>query len=175
MKLLNINGHESLVDVGCGTGSLLKVVSKTYPKLKMTGIDPDPKVLEIAHKKLEGRNVELIQTGADKLPMKTGSVDVVVSTLAFHHMPNGIKQMALQEIHRILKDDGKFLLVDFGEVRGLRILYYLEVILHIPENTTIKDNVDGKIPVFLQEAGFEYKKVAPRYRGTIDFIMATKS
>lgn len=166
VKLLNLKPGEKLLDVGCGTGSLLKVAKRLHPDNEMIGIDIDKKVLEIARKKLASAEIQLINTGAESLPFPDKSFDVVVSTLIFHHLPTEIKKKALSEIKRVLKPDGCFLLVDFGKIDGaLKLVYYAEVVLKIPEAETAKDNVEGKIPSYLREAGFEFKEVAGRYLG----------
>jgi len=115
VRLLNLKPGEKFLDVGCGTGSLLKVARKLHPDNEMVGIDIDKKILEIAKKKLDSIGITLINTGAENLPFPDNSFDVVVSTLIFHHLPTEIKLKALSEIKRVLKPDGRFLLVDFGK------------------------------------------------------------
>lgn len=174
VKLLDLKPGERLLDVGCGTGTLLKVARQSHPDNEMVGIDIDKKVLEIAKSKLAFTGIQLINTGAENLRFPDKSFDVVVSTLIFHHLPTEIKRKALLEIKRVLKPNGRFLLVDFGKIVGaLKIVYYLEVIIRLPEAKTAKDNVEGKIPNFLQEAGFEFKEVSSRYLG-IQYLLAKK-
>lgn len=176
VDLLNLKQSERLLDVGCGTGSLLKVAKRKFPTVSMVGIDIDQKVLNIAGNKFqkEGLDIDLIKTGAEKLPFKTASFDAIVSTLIFHHLPYEIKRQALKEIHRVLKPNGRFLLVDFGKLKlPLKLVYYLEVLIKIPEAKTAKDNVEGKIPGLLKETGFKFKEVAPRYFG-IQYLLSRK-
>ena len=176
VNLLEIKSGENLLDVGCGTGSLLLVAKKIYPNNEMVGIDVDSEVLEIASKKFKKNSldVKLINTSTAKLPFNDSSFDTVVSTLIFHHLPTKIKLQALQEIHRVLKKDGRFLLVDFGRLgMWLKLIYWLEVIFRVPEAKTAKDNVEGKIPYFLKEAGFKFQEASKRYRG-VDYILARK-
>lgn len=176
IDLLDLEPNERLLDVGCGTASLLVAAKSRFPNVEMTGVDIDKKVLSIAQSKLQKNSldVELINTGAQKLPFPDSSFDVIVSTLIFHHLPTEIKKQALGEIYRVLKKDGRFLLVDFGKLDGfLRFIYYIEVVLQIPEHRTARDNVEGKMPGFLNEAGFKIKEVAPQYRG-IQYLLANK-
>ncbi len=118
VKLLGLKPEEKLLDVGCGTGSLLKVAKRLYPDNQMFGIDIDKNVLEIARRKLVSTGVQLINSGAENLPFPDKSFDAVVSTLIFHHLPAEIKRKALLEIRRVLKPNGRFLLVDFGKIDG---------------------------------------------------------
>ena len=176
VKLLGLKPNEKLLDVGCGTGSLLRVARKEHPETVMTGIDIDQNVLNIAKTKFDKDrlDIKLIKTGAEKLPFETGSIDAVISTLIFHHLPFEIKQQALKEIYRVLKPKGRFLLVDFGKLDfPLKLIYYLEVLIRMPEAKSAKDNVEGIIPILLKEAGFNFKEVAPSYFG-IQYLMSTK-
>lgn len=150
---------------------------KSYPLSRITGVDIDKKILKIARKKIKEQklSITLKQAGADRLPFQRASVDVVVSTLVFHHLPEHIKKRALKEIYRILKKKGKFILIDFGkaEIWYIKLLFLLEKLLKIPEADTSKDNFEGKIPSLLRDEGFSFKEQFPRFRG-IHFIVARK-
>lgn len=75
----------------------------------------------------------------------------------------------------MLKENGRFLLVDFGKLNfPLKIFYYLEVLFRIPEAKTSKDNVEGKIPEYLKQANFKFKEVSERYKG-IQYILVKKA
>lgn len=177
VNLLKLKPYERLLDLGCGTGSLLMVAKKKNPYVEMVGVDVDKKILEIAQKKIQKNNlnIKLIKSSADKLPFPDSSFDIVVSTLVFHHLPTDVKKETLKEVHRILKKNGRFLLVDFGKLRRfLKIFYYLEVLFRIPEAETAKDNVEGKIPEYLIQANFKFKEISPRYFG-IQYLLVSKS
>ena len=176
VSLLKLKPYERLLDLGCGTGSLIIFAKKRNSNVDIVGVDVDERVLEIAQRKIqkETLKVRLVKTGASKLPFPDSSFDVVVSTLVFHHLPTDVKKEALKEIHRVLKKNGRFLLADFGKLGLLKIFYYLEVLFRIPEAKTAKDNVEGKIPEYLKQAGFNFKEVAPSDKG-IKFLLATKN
>ncbi len=53
--------------------------------------------------------VKVLRARAEDLPFASSSFDVVASTLIFHHLTTEIKQLAMTEIHRVLKPDGRFL------------------------------------------------------------------
>ncbi|MHC1747688.1 MAG: class I SAM-dependent methyltransferase [Cellulosilyticaceae bacterium] len=74
-------------------------------------------MLNIAREKL-GERAELIQGDAEQLPYKDNSFDVVMCTESFHHYPQPLG--ALQEIYRVLKPQGKFLLCDTWIVSPFR-------------------------------------------------------
>ncbi len=179
LKAVEFRYGESLLDVGCGTATLLMLAKSQHPTSRVVGIDPDEKILRIARKKMSngyGLDIELIKAGAEQLPFEKTSFDVVVSSLVFHHLPTDIKKQALREIHRVLKPTGRFLLADFGPAKTMlpKILFSLARLLHLEEWNSLQDNIHGRIPVFLREAGFTVHEAAPLYRG-IRFWLATKT
>jgi ubiquinone/menaquinone biosynthesis C-methylase UbiE len=105
---------DSILDVGCGTGSLLALIAKTIPSVKATGLDPDPKALAIAARKLDGSAVQLDQGFADKLPYPEASFDRVFSSFMFHHLEAPEQQAMVAEARRVLKPGGRLELVDFA-------------------------------------------------------------
>src|SRR3990170_2056503 len=117
LALSEIVDGEKIMDVGCGSGTLLIEAKTRYPNSDFLGIDPDKKILQLAEKKLEqaGVKARLVQGFAQELPFPPASFDLVISTLIFHHMSTPVKKEAVKEIYRILKDMGRFLLADFGQ------------------------------------------------------------
>ena len=176
VNLLKLKPYERLLDLGCGTGSLLVVAKRKHSTVDMIGVDVDEKILDIAQRKIQKENlsVRLVKASADKLPFPDSSFDVVVSTLVFHHLPTDVKKEALKEVHRVLKKNGRFLLADFGKLGLLKIFYHLEVLFRIPEAKTAEDNVEGRIPEYLRAANFKFTEIALRYLG-IQYLLAKKA
>lgn len=174
IRLLELRNGESLIDIGCGTGSLLIPAKLKYPKSRIVGIDPDQIVLDIASKKISKNNVEveLIKAYGEKIPFESSTFDASVSVLVFHHVPAEIKKQIIKEVYRILKPKGRFLLADFGKPHNLlwKILLKLAI---FEEGKYIQDNLSGKIPIFLEEVGFKVKEISTRYRN-IQFLLARK-
>ncbi|MDP2624971.1 MAG: class I SAM-dependent methyltransferase, partial [Candidatus Peregrinibacteria bacterium] len=119
MKIVNtieLHPNDKLLDVACGPGTLLFKIYTLHPSLKLTGLDIDPEILEIARKKSKGQSgIQFIEASATQMPLKDKSFDVITSTLAFHHLTTQQKQDALSEICRLLKPGGTFWLFDFAK------------------------------------------------------------
>ncbi|MFQ5666799.1 MAG: class I SAM-dependent methyltransferase [Candidatus Binatia bacterium] len=81
LRRLELQPGESLLDVGCGTGVLLEVLSASVPDAKLSGADPSREMLDVARKRL-GAAVVLKQSHAESLPFPDQVFDVVVSTNA---------------------------------------------------------------------------------------------
>lgn len=177
IKHAEIKDGENILDVGCGSGGLLIRIKRKFSKTKLVGVDPDKNILRIAKDKIEKENldIELEQSFAEKLPFKSSSFDLVISSLTFHHLPTEIKKKTLKEIYRVLKNNGKFLLADIGKPNTLfwkiKFLFDPERLLSTGEY--MKDNLEGKIPKLLEEAGFIVKEITPRHRG-IQFLLCVK-
>src|SRR5262249_1604365 len=48
-----------IADIGCGTGSQIKLLARACPSLTLIGIDPDPAIRELARKKIAGVGVSV--------------------------------------------------------------------------------------------------------------------
>jgi len=177
LERVHIQNDEQVLDVGCGTAALLIRAKARAPGAHLVGVDADPHILELARKNItrHGVEVEVTEARAEDLPFPPASFEVVTSTLTFHHLPTAIKQRAMTEIHRVLKPGGRFLLADFGRPEGLllKTFFALGVLLQSDEARYLQDNQAGRLPLFLEEAGFAVQELPPRYRG-VQFLLATK-
>jgi len=97
-----------VLDVGCGTGRLLRLMHQLWPDAKLTGIDPTPGMVERARQLTPSATFEV--SFAEALPVSDASVDVVVSTFSFHHWSD--QGAGLQEVARVLRPTGYFFLAD---------------------------------------------------------------
>ncbi len=99
-----------VLDLSCGTGELLQTLfRKSKGKVKLYGLDISKEMIEKARKKLPS-NVTLVQGDVHSLPFDSGEFDYVLCTEAFHHYYS--QQKAITEMKRVLKDNGKIILVD---------------------------------------------------------------
>jgi ubiquinone/menaquinone biosynthesis C-methylase UbiE len=108
---------EVIVDVGCGTGRLLRKVKQQYPNARLVGVDAAEKMIQQAAMLLpEG---EFHVAMAEALPLPDTSVDLAFSTLSFHHWADQAK--GISEIARVLRPQGRFLLADIVIPRWLSL------------------------------------------------------
>ena len=104
---LNISARHKVLDVGCGTGSLtLKLASKVD---HITGIDPSPQRIEVAHRKLTGMNhgnITFELGSSDDIGRYGENVfDIIYMNAVFHWIND--KKEALNNIYRTLNPGGK--------------------------------------------------------------------
>jgi ubiquinone/menaquinone biosynthesis C-methylase UbiE len=116
IELAKIRPGDSVLDVGCGSGSLtLAAKSVAGPTGKVHGIDASPEMIEVAQKKANHSGLEVVfELGLiEELAFPDATFDVVISRLAIHHLPDELKQKGLGEILRVLKPGGHLLIADF--------------------------------------------------------------
>lgn len=116
ISLANIQPGESVLDVGCGTGTLaIEVQERLSGTGHVFGIDPGPQQIERARSKATRRKLPIdFQIGTiEQLAFPEQTFDVVLSTVMMHHLPNGTKRQGLTEIARILKPGGRLVIADF--------------------------------------------------------------
>src|SRR3989441_9690695 len=103
-----------ILEIGVGSGHNFRYYSERANHV--TGIDPSPKLLSMARETIRSRAlpfpVELLQASAEAIPLRSGSLDTVVTTWTLCTIPNVTS--ALAEMCRVLKPDGRFLFVEHG-------------------------------------------------------------
>lgn len=172
-ELGDVSGHDVL-DVGCGTGTLALMVKAAYPAVRVSGLDGDPQILEIARTKAIGRgqDIEFREAMSDAMPYADGSFDFVLTTLMLHHLSKDGKQGTAVEMHRVLRPGGTLLGLDFAEPRG-HIGRGLRPVTRRFER--VAENLDGMLPVYFERAGFQgYVELRRFVFGSIALFRASK-
>jgi ubiquinone/menaquinone biosynthesis C-methylase UbiE len=100
-----------VLDVGCGTGLLLRQLARHLPAaLTLTGVDAAPGMVSQARAKSGDARLTFVQGVAERLPFDDASFDLVISTTSFDHWTD--QRAGLAECHRVLAPRGSFLLAD---------------------------------------------------------------
>lgn len=173
-----LDSHRVL-DIGCGTGTLLRLAKQSVPDMAAFGVDADPNILHIARRKAEaaGLALTLDQGFSSSLPYPENSFDRAISSLFFHHLVSDEKLRTFREIHRVLKPGGELHVADWGEAQNI-VMRGLFVFVQLLDGfETTGDNVAGRLPSLIGEAGFEH--VGERQRistvlGTLSLLAASK-
>lgn len=85
----------TVLDIGCGTGRLLRRMRDRWPAASLVGVDLAEGMVAQARQRTPGATI--LQAPAERLPLEAGSVDLVTSTTSFHHWSDqaqGIREAA---------------------------------------------------------------------------------
>lgn len=108
------NATFDVLDVGCGTGTLISVLAGHQNRGRLVGLDYSPTMVVNAQRKFDEmpdeRRPEAVQGDAEHLPFEDASFDVLTCCNSFHHYPN--QTVAVAEFHRVLRPGGLLLLMD---------------------------------------------------------------
>ena len=107
---LTLETGSSVLDLGCGTGHLTKVLSERVgAEGKVVAVDPDGERLKIAREKHSARNIEYIQ--ADDKTFPSGQYDVIFSNIVIHWIKD--KKGLFSRVHQNLCPGGRFVFTTF--------------------------------------------------------------
>lgn len=118
IELANIKDGQSILEVAVGTGLAFYEIVKRNPNGMNTGIDLSKGMLERAKKRvsqLSAENYSLDIGSAFNLNIKDESIDTLVNNYMFDLIPFQDMDKILMEFKRVLKNDGKLILVNMSE------------------------------------------------------------
>lgn len=164
-----------ILDIGCGTGTMVVMIKRLHPDVSVVALDPDPKALARGRQKAERHSlsIQFDRGFSDELPYPNSSFDRVFSSLMYHHLPSDEKQDTLREVGRVLRAGGSFHLLDF-EGPDSHEHGFLAHLLRA--NPRLQDNAESRILNLLQQAGFtDPKKVGRRrmFFGAVAYYQAS--
>lgn len=117
---LELSDNSQIVDIGCGTGAALRHAASKINGGRFIGIDPIPRMIEIAHEWTEDHaaknRIEFRVGAAEELPIDTNFADTVLAFDSIDHWQD--VDLGLKEVGRILKSNGKFVIIKDTSVPG---------------------------------------------------------
>ncbi|MCB0210329.1 MAG: methyltransferase domain-containing protein [Anaerolineae bacterium] len=158
VALAQVKPGDTVLDVGCGTGSLALVAQEQVgPTGSVYGIDASPEMIAIAQQKATQTesNVTFQVDVIERLSFPDNQFDVVLSSLMMHHLPDDLKSQGLTEIYRVLKPGGRVLVVDVESSPGGSLMQKVkDIAIHMHGgHTAMQDNVKKLVPL-VKAAGF---------------------
>lgn len=116
VELLSLTGAETVVDYGAGTGVYTVPVAEAVPDGKVFAVEALPQLVEKLRAKvtpeLAGR-LCICETGDNVVPLDDDEADRVVMVDVLHHLHD--QPEALEEVVRVLRPGGLFVVVDWGD------------------------------------------------------------
>jgi ubiquinone/menaquinone biosynthesis C-methylase UbiE len=132
----------AILDVGCGTGRLLRLAEGQFPRAKLVGVDAATEMVRQAAASItSGGAIRFQQATAEELPFPNGQFDLIFSTLTFHHWRDQGKGIA--EVARVLAPNGRWLLADFMATGLVSYVRRLLRLTQFPEQAQLEIMLAG--------------------------------
>jgi ubiquinone/menaquinone biosynthesis C-methylase UbiE len=160
---------ESVLDIGCGTGSLAIAAKRRLgPPASVHGLDASPELIARARKKAgkAGVDVSFTEGVVEALPFPDRRFDVVLSTLMLHHLPGQARDQCASEIRRVLTPAGRVLAVDFGKATAGGTSFIAH--FHRHGHVDVRDIVR-----LLGEAGLAIVETGPVGMRDLNYVLAS--
>jgi len=107
-----------ILDLGCGTGNLTEQIRLHFPEADITAVDISQEILKECEARFRGdQKMNYVQADFRELPFDPGSFDLVMSSIAIHHIQDPDKKTLYQRIYELLPPGGLFIFAD--QTRGI--------------------------------------------------------
>jgi len=168
VSLARLKPGESVLDIGCGTGSLALAAKRHVgSNAEVTGLDASDEMIARAKSKARRRGIDVSFTHGivEALPFEDDRFDVVLSTLMLHHLPRPARRRCASEIRRVLKPGGRVLVVDFPGQEKHGFLSHFHRHGHVDPRA---------VASLLEEAGLRRFDEGEVGIGSLQFVLAVR-
>ena len=159
-------GCRDLLDVGCGTGWLVRTAARRLPGSRAVGIDLSPGMVGAARTGAgqEGcPDAQFLEADAANLPFAAGAFDCITCTASFHHYVD--PAAVLQGWRTLLRPGGRILLLE--SCTGYFPIWVYDKVLRILEKGHVRYYRTRDLLTLVQEAGFEKVRALWRETGVL--------
>lgn len=162
---------DTVLDVACGTGEFERLILAENPTQSIVGVDISENMLAIAQQKLQAYpNVSFQTATASALPFRDDSFDVIVSASSFHYFDD--PKVALTEMKRVLKPNGKVVILDW--CKDYLLCRICDVLLQVFDPAYQQCYTQVEFHHLLHSAGFEIQQATKvRFRLVWGLMLAT--
>jgi len=167
LDLARLEHGESVLDIGCGTGTLAIAAKRRVGESAVHGIDASPEIIARAQRKARRSGTDAVFeiATAQSLPFPDARFDVVLSTVMLHHLPRAGRAQAIAEARRVLAPGGRLLAVDFVTHSGKGLLAHF----HRHGRVDPRDLV-----ALVSGAGLSVVESGPVGRWDLQFVLAKR-
>lgn len=164
-----IKKDDVVLDLCCGTGVSLIYLEDRCKKIY--GIDASLDMINECKKKIKQKSkIVLIKSEANKTPINDNFFDVVLIRMGLHHMKN--KKAVIEECYRILKNDGKLLIMDHFQKYNIFMTNLVDVFRNLKRKNSLFGHYYCKIDYLISISSHVFKL---SYRKDVDLKFFKKS
>ena len=172
LPLLEKNNELKILDIGCGTGQLIKEISEHYSTVRYLGIDVAKNMIDIARRSNNGERIEFKNVSIDDFVCEE-KFDIIICTHAFPYFPH--KNEAMNKISSLCQKGGRVIIVNSStnNLKDLIINMYVKIWTSKARYLSI-----AQMKSLFSSAGFAVKNVdvirERAYMPTIALLYAEK-
>jgi ubiquinone/menaquinone biosynthesis C-methylase UbiE len=148
-----------VLEIGIGSGMNLPFY--TDRATEMLGLEPHPKLVDMASQKWHRDRMRLIEGSAESIPLASASIDTVVTTWTLCSIPDVAR--ALSEVRRVLSPSGQLLLVEHGLAPDERVRKWQHRLTPLWRRLAGGCHLDRPIPELVESAGFRMTRLETGY------------
>lgn len=173
---IDFSPKEKILDMCCGIGGVTFVISgKAGQDSDVVGMDLSPGQIEIARKNNHLSNARFIEGDVTSTGFKDGYFDKVFITHALHEMPREIRLKVLSEAKRILKENGKVIILDLDNPENMFIRLFIGFwfFYWLPfnfETPTRRDMLKRRLTTEVAEIGFNSVEKQSKFHGVFQVV-----
>ncbi|EDY16564.1 Methyltransferase type 11 [Chthoniobacter flavus Ellin428] len=174
LQIAELQPGETVLDVGCGTGSLLIEAARQMGSGSLLhGVEPSSEMLAHARHKAKEliSETQFVQGSADQIPFPGRSFDVVFCTMVLHHLPASVQTGAIKEMCRVVRPNGRIVIIDMQPPRTVAAKLSIVTLFH-------KFGTDATAPDWqniervLQQRNFQSAILLPIWNGAVGAMVA---
>ena len=121
---LENNPAPSILDICCGTGSVISAFAERYASALLVGYDFSYGMIRKAREKNVAGRIVFVEGDAAELPFSDDSFDIVTCSHSLYELKGRARDRALTEMKRVLHADGRVLLMEH-EIPGNPLVKFL--------------------------------------------------
>jgi ubiquinone/menaquinone biosynthesis C-methylase UbiE len=132
----------AILDIGCGTGRLLRGAEQRFPGASLEGVDAAAGMVAQAKASIgPAERINFQQATAERLPFPDAQFDLVLSTMTFHHWAD--QRQGIAEIKRVMTPGGRWVLADLIRMGLFRYVGRLFGWTRFPERDQLEAMLAG--------------------------------